>query len=74
MRRNPALLAGSKLYFVRVDENGMIKRSGQPYCTVCSRMALDVGIGHFLLWHNQGIREYETGAYDRLSYGYVHTS
>lgn len=43
--RNSALkMTGSSLYFVRVDERGEMIRSGKPYCTVCSRLALDTGI------------------------------
>ena len=55
------------LYFARVDENGMIK-SGEPYCTVCSRLAMDTGIAQFGLWHEAGIRLYDTTEYNELSY------
>ncbi|MFA4954556.1 MAG: hypothetical protein WC641_04545 [Patescibacteria group bacterium] len=71
-KRNPQKLPGAKLYFTRVDEKGEIKKSGQPYCTVCSRLALDVGIDKFVLWHTEGVVEYPTGEYDQLSYEYVH--
>jgi len=72
LRKNPEKLKGSRLYFTRVAENGEIKKSGKPLCTVCSRMALDTGIDKFVLWHEDGIREYPTDEYDRLSYEYVH--
>ena len=72
LRRNPEKLAGSKLYFTRIDENGEIKRSGPPLCTVCSRMALDAGIEKFVLWHEEGIHEYPTKEYNQLSYEYIH--
>jgi deoxycytidylate deaminase len=71
-RRNPEKLTGSKLYFTRVDENGDILKSGKPLCTVCSRMALDAGIEKFVLWHEEGIREYPTDEYNRLSYEYTY--
>ncbi len=70
LRRNSEKLAGSKLYFTRVNERGEIKRSGKPLCTVCSRMALDLGIEKFVLWHETGIREYPTDEYNQLSYEY----
>ena len=73
LKRNPEKLNGSKLYFVRVDGNGLIKKSGKPYCTVCSRMALDAGIGKFLLWHEEGMGEYSTDEYNRLSHAYTQT-
>lgn len=72
LRRNPDKIKGSKLYFTRVDEKGEIKKSGKPYCAVCSRMALDAGINKFLLWHEEGVCEYSTDEYNRLSYNYIH--
>lgn len=70
LKRNPKKLPGSKLYFTRVDEGGNIKKSGKPYCTVCSRMALDAGVSEFILWHENGICAYPTDEYNKLSYSY----
>jgi deoxycytidylate deaminase len=72
LRTNPDRVVGADLYFVRVDDAGNIKKSGKPYCTVCSRLALDAGLAHFALWHEEGIRAYPTDEYNRLSYAYVH--
>lgn len=72
LRKNPDKIQGSKLYFTRIDDNGEILHSGKPLCTVCSRLALDSGIATFLLWHAEGIAEYPTNEYDRLSYEYIH--
>src|ERR1700733_9319996 len=41
--RNLEKIKGSRLYFVRVTDEGEPKHSGKPYCTVCSRLALDSG-------------------------------
>lgn len=71
LAHNPDKIKGSKLYFTRVDATGNIKKSGKPYCTVCSRLALDSGIETFALWHEEGICDYPTPEYDRLSYEYV---
>lgn len=73
LRHNPEKLQSSKLYFVRINEEGETKRSGRPYCTVCSRLALDSGIESFYLWHEEGIAEYLTDEYNTLSYEYIHT-
>lgn len=73
LMKNSEKLKGSKLYFTRMDENGKIKKSGQPYCTVCSRLALDASIEKFVLWHEEGIGEYPTDEYNRLSYEYIFT-
>ncbi len=71
-KRHPLSLPGSQLYFARLGDDGAMAFSGQPFCTVCSRLALDNGIVEFLLWHEQGITAYETGEYNRLSYAYEH--
>jgi deoxycytidylate deaminase len=63
-------LQKSILYFTRVDESGNLLYSGDPYCTVCSRLALDVGIGFFALYHESGIRLYTTDEYNILSYDF----
>jgi deoxycytidylate deaminase len=66
-------LEGSTIYFTRVDKKGNLLRSGPPYCTVCSRIALDVGIRYFVLWHEEGVARYETDEYNDLSYQYQET-
>lgn len=70
LRRFPERIEGSILYFTRIDENGNIKISGKPYCTVCSRLALDAGIAYFALFHDSGITLYDTKEYNDLSYEY----
>lgn len=70
LKTNPDKIKGSKLYFVRIDDQGNIKKSGEPFCTVCSRLALDSGIAEFFLWHEKGITSYPTDEYNRLSYAY----
>ena len=57
---------------MRISKNGDIEKSGKPYCTVCSRMALDSGVAYFLLWHEEGICEYSTREYHELSCRYVY--
>ncbi len=71
-KRNAEKLHNSILYFTRVDEKGILVKSGKPFCTVCSRLALDSGILTFVLWHEEGICEYPTHEYNRLSYEYSH--
>lgn len=70
LKKNPEGLSGSKLYFTRVDKEGNILKSGEPFCTVCSRFALDVGISEFLLWNDTGMCSYSTDEYNNLSYNY----
>jgi deoxycytidylate deaminase len=70
LQKNPHKIQGSTIYFTRVDDAGSIVKSGEPFCTVCSRCALDVGIAQFVLWNDTGICVYETEEYNTLSYAY----
>ncbi|MBN2094818.1 MAG: hypothetical protein JW727_02120 [Candidatus Aenigmarchaeota archaeon] len=70
LRRNSEKLSGSRLYFIRLDEKGKGAFAGKPYCTICSKMALDAGISEFVLWHKEGICVYETEEYNKLSFEY----
>lgn len=71
LRNNPKKLSGSRLYFIRLDHNGTPSGAGKPYCTICSKMALDVGIKEFVLWHEQGVCVYDTAEYNALSFQYT---
>lgn len=62
-------MAGSTLYFMRVDEDGNFTNAGEPYCTVCSRLALQSGVSVFGLWEN-GPRMIPTNLYNEMSYAY----
>lgn len=46
---NPDKIIGSRLYFIRIDGNGKFAAANKPYCTICSKMALDAGISEFVL-------------------------
>ena len=68
LKENPSKLKGSRLYFIRLDDNGDKKASGKPYCTICSKMALDSGVSEFVLLHDKGICVYSTKEYNALSF------
>ncbi len=70
LKNNSGKLKGATLYFVRLDDNGNMKYSGKPYCTICSKMALDVGIKYFVLYHMDGAGIYDTKEYNELSFAY----
>ncbi|MEK6915426.1 MAG: hypothetical protein AABW89_02700 [Nanoarchaeota archaeon] len=70
LKKNPSKIEGSKLYFIRLDKNNNKTFAGNPYCTICSKMALDVGISEFVLFHEDGMKEYNSEDYNSLSYGY----
>ncbi len=69
LRDYPDKVAGSTLYFMRVNELGEFTEAGDPYCTVCSRLALQSGIKYFGLW-NGGPQMFDTASYNLKSYDY----
>ena len=70
LRNNSEKILDSTLYFIRIDKDGREIFAGDPYCTICSKMALDVGIKYFVLSHEKGICVYNAEEYNDLSYGY----
>lgn len=67
---SPEDVEGSTMIFCRVDAAGSLLKSGNPYCTVCSRLTLDRGVASWFLWHETGIREYAADEYHLLSERY----
>lgn len=63
-------IVGSTLFFIRLDENDQPKHSGRPYCSICSKMALDTGIKNFVLWHVEGWTAYDTEEYNKITFDY----
>ncbi|MEK6863352.1 MAG: hypothetical protein AABW53_01510 [Nanoarchaeota archaeon] len=70
LQHHPGKIKDSRLYFIRLDEQGDKLKAGKPYCTICSKMALDSGIAEFVLWHEEGICVYDTQEYNELSFQY----
>ncbi len=70
LRHNPDKLQGSTLYFTRVDDAANLLPSGKPYCTICSKMSLDAGVGSWVLMHEEGITKYDAEAYNDISFAY----
>lgn len=71
LKSNPDKIEGSDLYFMRLDKEWNMSKSWNPYCTICSKMALDTWIKHFLLRHEEWMAEYDTEEYNLLSYQYT---
>lgn len=71
LRRHPDDLPGSSIYFIRLGKDLSWQHAGDPYCTICSKMALDVGIAFFLLYRKEGIVSYPMEEYNRLSFASI---
>ena len=70
LKKNPLKIKDSTLYFIRLDLEDNLLFSKEPYCTICSKSALDVGIKEFVLWHKKGIYVYKTEEYNNLSFNH----
>ncbi|MEK6970312.1 MAG: hypothetical protein AABW68_01300 [archaeon] len=69
VRHHPDEVRGSTLYYIRMKK-GQRVLAGAPYCTICSKLALDVGITEFVLWHENGIIAYTGDEYNVLSFAH----
>lgn len=70
LRTHPDRIIGATLYFSGVDDAGHALTSGKPYCTVCSRLALDAGLAYFALRHESGVTLYDCRDYNERSYAF----
>lgn len=70
LKTNPDKISWSRLYFIRLDKDWNIEQSGKPYCTICSKMALDVWVSEFVLLHSEWIAIYDMDEYNKLSFEY----
>jgi deoxycytidylate deaminase len=61
----------SDLYFTRLRPDGTRSKSGAPYCTICSKFAVETGVGLFVLEHEFGVVAYPTALYNQLSFSYA---
>lgn len=66
----PDRIIGADIYYISIGEEGEMKFAGKPYCTHCSKLALDTGIARFGLWHRTGPKLYSTKSYNDLSFSY----
>jgi deoxycytidylate deaminase len=69
VRNYPEQMQGSFLYFMRVDNEGAFTDAGSPYCTACSRLALQSGVKMFGLW-NARPQMIDTKKYNLVSYNF----
>ena len=62
-------VVGAELNGIRIPSrnNRTSSRAEKPYCTICTKIILDVGVDEFVLWHEEGARVYDTKEYDVLS-------
>jgi len=69
LKHHPEKIEGATLYFMRVNKDGEFTEAGEPWCTICSRLAMESGIATFGLW-NDGPDMIATDEYNLKSYQY----
>ena len=69
LSKHPESIRGSTIYVIRLKDG--VVQTGKPYCTICSKMALDAGIARFILIRADGIQEYGTAEYNDRSYRFT---
>lgn len=62
-------LRNSRMYHIKVKD-GEIKTSGEPSCTVCSRLVVRSGIGEFVILHDEGVAVYGSKEFNEKSFEY----
>ena len=67
-KTNADKLAGSVLYFMRIDDTGEFTDAGDPFCTTCSRLTMEAGIAEFALYNDKGADIYPLDEYNQKSY------
>ena len=63
-------IEGSTLYFMRTDADDNFMNAGEPYCTVCSRLAMEAGVTKYIVMNDNVVEIYDIAKYDRASYSY----
>jgi hypothetical protein len=53
---------------MRIDEEGNFTNAGEPFCTTCSRLTMEAGVGEFALYNNEGADLYPLDEYNLKSY------
>ena len=59
----------ARMYHIKLKD-GEMRTSGNPSCTVCSRIIGVSWISEFVLWHKEGYALYSIGEFNELSFDY----
>lgn len=68
LKNNAEKMAGATLYFMRIDDAGNFTDAVEPFCTVCSRLAMQSGLARFALWVDEVPKIYDVRDYNRETY------
>ncbi len=64
---NSKKIKGANLYFASVNKSGKIIPAKKPYCTICSKQALEVNLAKVWLLLDDRPHSYDTTEYHEIS-------
>ncbi len=70
LKKNPEKVNGSRIYFVRLDKELRMQPAGHPYCTICSKLAMEIGIKEFAYFNEKGVVVYDAKEHNDLSFAF----
>ena len=70
LKTNPEKIKGSRIYFIRLDKENRMLPAGPPYCTICSKLALEMGIAEFAYFKGEAVVVYEAKEHNDLSFAF----
>ncbi|MCL4379645.1 MAG: hypothetical protein M1160_03455 [Candidatus Marsarchaeota archaeon] len=70
LKVSPEKIKGSRLYFVRLDKENRMQPAGRPYCTICSKLALETGIDEIAYFNGETAVVYGAREHNDLSFAF----
>ena len=70
LKTNPEKIKGARLYFVRLDKENRMQPAERPYCTICSKLALETGIAELAYFSGESVVVYEAKEHNDLSFAF----
>jgi deoxycytidylate deaminase len=67
-KNNADKISGSTLYFMRLDDADNFTDFGIPFCTTCSRLAMESGVSEFAIWNDESADIYSSAEYNKKTY------
>jgi deoxycytidylate deaminase len=61
------MLPGSKLIYVRLEEDDSVRLEEPHFCSRCSRLALSLGVAEWIFSLSEGLAGYSAADYDRAA-------
>jgi deoxycytidylate deaminase len=71
LKKKPNGVNGATIYYAIIDECGKQMISGEPCCTICSKLGLEIGIREFVYMKKEGVCSYYMKEFNEASFGFA---